>query len=138
VTTLRGRRIAFDYGDARIGVAISDPDGILATPLPYIANKKSLTNSLQELFAQYQPIQCFVGQPLTLKGDPSITSEKVEIFVQLLHTITDAPIAYIDERFSTYQAASRLKESGLDSRQTREFVDSMAAVAILETGLASK
>ena len=65
----RGRRVAFDYGDIRIGVAICDPDGIISSPLTVLATeKKSLASEIKAIFVEYEPIQIFVGLPKHLSG----------------------------------------------------------------------
>ena len=68
----RGRRIAFDYGDARIGVAICDPDGILATPLPFLdARSPKVIKQIAALLDEYSPISIFIGLPKHLSGAES-------------------------------------------------------------------
>ena len=65
----RGRRIAFDYGDIRIGVAVCDPDGIISSPLAVLATeKKNLASEIQTIFAEYEPVQIFIGLPKQLSG----------------------------------------------------------------------
>ena len=67
---VKGRRIAFDYGDVRIGVAISDVDGILAVPLATLINKEeTLFLQIAELVDEYQPVHIYVGKPLHLSGN---------------------------------------------------------------------
>jgi putative Holliday junction resolvase len=74
----RGRRIAFDYGDARIGVAICDPDGILATPLPFLdAKHPKLIQHIGELVAEYEPLRIYLGEPKHLSGSDGAAVEKV-------------------------------------------------------------
>lgn len=133
----RGRRIAFDYGDARIGVAICDPDGILATPLPYLdAKHPKLFAQISELFKEYQPIAIYLGEPKHLSGSDGEAVEKVKGFALSLTERFELPIIFIDERLSTVDAARRLKEAGKSARDSKTLIDSMAAVSILESGLA--
>jgi putative Holliday junction resolvase len=134
---LRGRRIAFDYGDSRIGVAICDPDGILATPLPFLdARHPKFPTALKELFAEYEPISIFLGLPKHLSGEDGVAVSKVKDFASQLSTITQVEIIYVDERLSTVDAHRKLRESGKNAKEAKSLVDSMAAVAILESGLA--
>ncbi len=130
----RGRHIAFDYGDARIGVAITDPDQLLATPLPFIPYKARRTR-LEAIFEEYQPIHIYLGRPLHLSGQESSTLLKVEEFAAELAKY-QVPISYIDERMTTASAAKKLRQAGVNSKDQRELIDSMAAVEILEAGLA--
>jgi putative Holliday junction resolvase len=133
----RGRRIAFDYGDSRIGVAICDPDGILATPLPYLDTRHpKLMAHIAALFEEYAPIHIYLGEPKNLSGDGSSSLEKVKIFASELEQRFHIPITLIDERLSTVDAQRRLREAGKNAQESRSLIDSMAAVAILEGGLA--
>jgi putative Holliday junction resolvase len=135
----RGRRIAFDYGDARIGVAICDPDGILATPLPFLdAKHPKLNTHLAELFDEYSPIAIYVGLPRHLSGDEGVAVSKVKDFAATLEALVTAPISFVDERLSTVDAARKLREAGKNSKDSRTLIDSMAAVSILESGLANE
>jgi putative Holliday junction resolvase len=135
----RGRRIAFDYGDSRIGVAICDPDGILATPLPFLdARHPKLMHHIRELIDEFQPIAIYVGEPRQLSGEAGSAVLKSKEFGDSIRSIFDIPIYWIDERLSTVDAARKLRESGKSARDSKALIDSMAAVAILESGLASE
>ena len=135
----RGRRIAFDYGDTRIGVAVCDPDGILATPLPFLDSRHpKLMILIQELFDEYQPIAIYVGEPKHLSGELGSAVEKAKGFANKLKERFEIPIFLVDERLSTVDAARKLRESGKSARDSKTLIDSMAAVAILESGLASE
>ncbi|CAB4745283.1 unannotated protein [freshwater metagenome] len=131
-----GRRIAFDFGDVRIGVAITDSSGILASPLDFITNSADkLRTDLVELFEQYDPIYSAIGFPLHLSGSESVKSESVTQFASLISEITRNPIYLIDERMTTVSASRTLREAGLNSKSAKGEIDSMAAVAILESAL---
>ena len=134
---IRGRRIAFDYGDARIGVAICDPDGILATPLAFIdARNPRYLRTVSELLDEYQPIAIYLGRPLHLSGELSESALKVEKFKAEIESLTTAPIYFVDERLSTVEAQRSLRESGKNSKESKTLIDSASAVKILEAGLA--
>ena len=131
-----GRRIAFDYGDVRIGVAISDISGVLATPLTTLLNEPSkLGSEILKIINEYEPIYLAVGQPKHLSGQPSAKEISVAGFVQQLRSLTEVPIYGIDERLTTVSANRTLREQGKDSRQARKSVDEVAAAAILESCL---
>jgi putative Holliday junction resolvase len=135
----RGRRIAFDYGDTRIGVAICDPDGILATPLPFLnAKHPKLVAHLAALFDEYSPIAIYVGLPKHLSGDEGVAVSKVRDFAATIESLISVPISFVDERLSTVGAARKLREAGKNSKDSRTLIDSMAAVSILESGLANE
>jgi putative holliday junction resolvase len=134
----RGRRIAFDYGDIRIGVAVCDPGGIISSPLAVLATeKKNLASEIQTIFAEYSPVQIFIGLPKQLSGVESVSAEKARSFGALLAEFTDVEIIYIDERLSTVSAQSKLREAGKSAKESKDLIDAMAAVEILELGLQS-
>lgn len=135
----RGRRIAFDYGDVRIGVAACDADAILVSPIGVIKNSsKTLKGELSDLLDEILPITIYCGWPAHLSGTLGEATEKVGAFIELLTSLTSSPIVKVDERLSTISAQSRLREAGVDSRKSKELIDAMAAVTILEQGLASE
>lgn len=132
----KGRRIACDFGDVRIGLAISDTDGRLATPLLTLANSPgTLMAQMQEIIAEYNPIEIYVGRPMHLKGISSQSALKAENFAKEIRQVFAGPVSMIDERLSTVTAHRQLKEAGKSTRQSREVVDQIAAMAILELAL---
>jgi putative Holliday junction resolvase len=132
----RGRRIAFDYGDARIGVAISDPDSILSSPHTTLkATDKNLFKSIVAIFDEIDPIQIFVGKPALLSGNTGSASAKAQEFAQKLAELTDVEIVMVDERMSTVSAARNLREAGKNAKDSKAAIDMAAAVAILEFGI---
>ncbi len=129
----RGRRIAFDYGDVRIGVAVSDPDSILSSPLTTLkATEKSLLQQISEIFSDIEPVAIYVGRPALLSGNEGTAAEKAIEFASLLATITQIPIEMIDERMSTVSAARNLRDAGRTAKESKNAIDMAAAVAILE------
>ena len=131
-----GRRIAFDFGDVRIGVAVTDLSGILATPLDFISNSdQNLLQDLHALYEEYNPIYTAIGFPIHLSGNISEKSVRVTKFAQQVSGITHAPIYLIDERLTTVSADRAMIEANINSKTARNEVDSMAATAILESAL---
>jgi len=131
-----GRRIAFDFGDIRIGVAVTDPSGILASPLNFIPNvEESVTQDLQDLYNEYEPLYTAIGFPLHLSGEASAKSESVSVFAKKISEISKAPIYLIDERLTSVSANRTLREAGLNSKTAKGEIDSMAAKAILDSAL---
>ena len=136
---MRGRRIAFDYGDVRTGVALCDPDGILASPLCVLQTQsKAFLEEVAALLKEHEPIHIYIGKPLHMSGDSGESAEKAQSFASLLQTITDIPIAMVDERLSTVSAQKKLKDAGVSMKDSKSLIDAMAAVAILEQGLLSE
>ena len=131
-----GRRIAFDYGDARIGVAICDPDGLVATPLDVLQSKDpNLIVKINELVQEYEPVKIYIGEPKQLNGADSLSSDRALKFAELLSSKFDIEIAMVDERLSTVSASRQLRDAGIDAKSAKKLIDSAAAVAILEQGI---
>jgi putative Holliday junction resolvase len=129
----RGRRIAFDYGDVRIGVATSDADSIICSPLTTLkSSDKSLLKSIAEIFFEIQPIQIFVGRPALLSGKDGVATDKAVAFADVLRGITEIEVIMIDERLSTVNAARNLREAGKSAKDSKDSIDMAAAVGILE------
>lgn len=132
-----GRRLAFDYGDVRIGVAVCDIDAILSTPLdPLNSKHPELINHIKELVKEYEPVRIYVGQPLNLSGAPSASSAKANAFAEQVRLCVDCDVVMIDERLTTVSASSLLSQAGINAKDQKKLIDSVAAVAILESGLA--
>lgn len=132
-----GRRLAFDYGDVRIGVAVCDMDAILSSPLePLNTKHPSLMNHVRDLIAEYEPVRIYVGQPLNLSGALSASSAKASAFAEQLRLSVECDVVMIDERLTTVSASALLTQAGVNSKDQKKMIDSVAAVAILESGLA--
>ena len=129
----RGRRIAFDYGDVRIGVATSDADSVICSPLTTLkSSDMSLLKSISEIFLEIQPIQIFVGRPVLLSGKDGAATDKAVAFADVLRGITEIEVIMIDERLSTVSAARNLREAGKSAKDSKDSIDMAAAVGILE------
>lgn len=134
---MRGRRIAFDYGDVRIGVAISDPDSILATPLTVLQTQSpNLLSELTAIFTEYEPVSVFIGEPRHMSGESGDGFTKAKSFGRLIEETFDISVIFVDERLSSVSAQKKLRDAGVNTRDSKKVIDAMAAVAILEQGLA--
>lgn len=132
----KGRRLAFDYGDVRIGVAVSDRDSILASPVTTLEAKKiDLWDRVFDLLSEYEPVEVFVGKPIHMAGHESQSAHKAELFAAELRERFDLEVTLIDERLSTVSAQRQLREAGRSARESKSAIDQAAAVAILEMGL---
>ncbi|MGK5630626.1 Holliday junction resolvase RuvX [Streptomyces sp. URMC 123] len=134
----RGRRIAVDVGDARIGVASCDPDGILATPVETVPGRDlpAARRRLAAIVAEYEPIEVLVGLPRSLSGGEGPAAAKVRAFArELARVVAPVPVRLVDERMTTVTAAQGLRASGVNSRKGRSVVDQAAAVIILQNAL---
>lgn len=131
----RGRRLGVDVGTVRIGVAISDPDGILATPVETVRRERggSHLRRLASLVADMEVVEVVVGLPRTL-GDRAGSSahDAVAVAEALAARISPVPVRLADERLTTVSAARSLREAGMRAREQRGLIDQAAAVAILQ------
>ncbi|MFB1297322.1 Holliday junction resolvase RuvX [Mycobacterium sp. pW049] len=135
----RGRRLGVDVGTVRIGVAISDPDAILATPVETVPRDKRSGRHLKRLaalVADHQAVEVVVGLPRTL-ADRAGTSaqDAVEVADLLASRIAPVPVRLADERFTTVTAQRTLREAGVRARGQRSVIDQAAAVGILQNWL---
>jgi putative Holliday junction resolvase len=134
-----GRRVGVDVGDVRIGVAVSDPDGMLATPLETVAAGPDAMARLGAIVAEHDALECVVGLPIGLSGREGPAAAKVRAFcAELLTAIDPVPVRLFDERMSTMTADSLLRQGGRSSRTTRSIIDQAAATVILQTALDSE
>ncbi|WP_019203124.1 Holliday junction resolvase RuvX [Tsukamurella sp. 1534] len=136
----RGRRLGLDVGKARIGVAISDPDGLLATPVETVraASNGSDLRRIAQIVTDYEPVEIVVGMPRTLRGEHGASARMAEEFAArlagVLDTTTANPpqVSFSDERFTTVTAQRALRDNGVRAKQQRAVIDQAAAVAILQ------
>jgi putative holliday junction resolvase len=134
----RGRRLGIDVGSVRIGVACSDPDAILATPVETVRrdrNGKHLRR-LAALAAEYEAVEVVVGLPRTLadRTGPSAL-DAIEVADALAQRIAPIPVRLADERLTTVAAQRSLRAAGVRAKQQRAVIDQAAAVAILQSWL---
>ena len=137
----RGRRLAVDVGEARIGVASCDPDGVLATPVETVPGRDvpAAQRRLAELVAEYEPLEVIVGLPRSLAGGEGPAAARVRAFVQeTARRVAPVPVRLVDERMSTVTAARAMRASGVSAKKGRSRIDQAAAVVILQNALESE
>jgi putative holliday junction resolvase len=131
----RGRRLGIDVGSVRIGVASSDPDGILATPVETVRRERSgkHVRRLAELVADMNAVEVVVGLPRTLADriGPSAL-DAIELAEVLAGRIAPIPVRLADERLTTVSAQRSLSQAGIRAKGQRRVIDQAAAVAILQ------
>jgi putative Holliday junction resolvase len=132
----RGVRLAFDWGDARIGVAACDQDGVLAYPVKAVRAGEHEIAELGALVDEYGPMEIIVGLPRSLSGADGPAATKARARAARLAGVIEVPVRLVDERWTTVTASQRLRESGKRAKEQRELIDAAAAVAILEQALA--
>ena len=128
------RKLGLDIGDKRIGVAISDPENILATPLTTIINEDSekAVKRILDIIKEYNIEQIIVGLPYSLDGSTGVQVNKTEAFVDVLSQSTEAAIYFFDERLSTVAVEHLLREAGLKGTKMKDRRDAAAAAYILQ------
>ena len=134
----RGSRLAIDVGTVRIGLAVSDPDSILSTPLPALIRSKLLTETLQEILSLISDsgvIEVYIGDPLSLSGSETESTKDARQFANQLAELTSVPVRLVDERLTTVTASSKLRLNGLNAKAAKDLIDSASAVEILEQAL---
>ena len=132
----RGVRLAIDWGDARIGIAACDRDGVLAYPLDAVPAGATELTRLAELVAEHEPIEVIVGLPRSLSGGEGPAAAKTRERATRLAAGLGVPVRLVDERLTTVTASQRLRAGGKRAKQQRSLIDAAAAVAILEHALA--
>jgi putative Holliday junction resolvase len=131
----RGVRLGVDPGRSRIGVARSDAEGLLATPLATVPAGAGQWGRLAELAAQNEAVEFVVGLPLHLSGEEGPAAHDARAFAGRLAERTGLPVRLLDERLSTVQASRSLRAAGRSSRTSRAVVDQAAAVVLLQAAL---
>lgn len=141
---MKTRIVALDYGSARIGVAISDEMKILASPITVFECPKQKNQIPQKIWeflethatkGNYTIETIVVGLPLLMNGQKGAQAEEVLSFIEVLKKLTSAPIVTLDERLTTRQAETVMREASLTRKQRSAVVDKMAAVIILQSYL---
>jgi putative Holliday junction resolvase len=133
-----GRRLAVDVGRVRLGIALCDQEGILASPLDAVTRSAELSetiSSLANLVDTHGVIEVYVGDPLSLSGkETDSTSDARSVAAELSQSIS-IPVRLIDERLTTVTAATKLRASGISAKDSKSIIDSASAVEILESAL---
>lgn len=134
-----GRRLAVDVGSVRVGVALSDPASMLATPLVTLPRDESAGTDigrLAELIAEHEVVEVVVGMPTTLAGRHGKAAEAARIYGEALaDRIEPIPVRFADERLTTVTASRMLSQRGVRGKKQRAVVDQAAAVEILQAWL---
>ena len=137
----RGRRLGIDVGSVRIGVAVSDPDGILATPVETVLRDRRKNSDrhlrrLATLVDELDVVEVVVGLPRTLADRAgSSAQDAIGLADQLVPRITPVPVRMSDERLTTVAAQRSLRDAGVRAKGQRSVIDQAAAVGILQNWL---
>ena len=132
----QGVRLAVDAGSVRVGVARSDPGGILASPLAVVQSGPDELDELARLAASADAIEVIVGLPTSLSGREGAAAAAARRFAaDLAARLAPLPVRLVDERFTTAEAHDALRRGGKDSRARRQVVDAAAAAVLLQAAL---
>jgi putative holliday junction resolvase len=132
----QGVRLGVDVGSVRVGVASSDPDGVLASPLTVVRSGPGELNELAALVTRADAIEVIVGLPVSLSGREGVAAAAARSFAaELAGRLAPIPVRLVDERFTTTQAHEALRRGGKDSRARRDTVDAAAAAVLLQAAL---
>ena len=128
------RVLGLDVGDRRIGVAMSDPLGIIANPLTVIERKTedAALGEITALAGQHEVGRIVVGLPRSMDGSLGPQARSVQEFVEMLEGQTELPVVTWDERLSTVAAQRALAEAGVKREKRKKHVDSVAAAFVLQ------
>ena len=133
------RALGIDYGERRIGLALSDATGLLASPWKKIANDANVVAAARRLAAEIRALQSqdgldaiVIGLPRRLNGEPNEQTARVRKLAELLAAEVTAPISLQDERLTSHEADALLSSRERDWRKRKDQVDAMAAALILQ------
>src|ERR1041385_1623669 len=134
----RGRWMAVDYGDKRIGLAISDPSGTIASPAGYIQRRAGKRPPIAEIIRRGEKLEArglVVGLPLDGNGEETPRSEEARKIAAAIAERTKLPVELLDERFTTAAARRAIREMGGSMKDRRGDVDALAATVLLQHAL---
>ena len=131
----QGARLGIDVGSVRIGVAVCDPQGSIATPVETVRRGSRDLARLVELADEYAAVELVVGLPVSLSGAEGRAAGTAKEFARRLAGRVPVPVRMVDERLSTVGATRALHDAGLPGRRHRAVVDQAAAVIILQNAL---
>ena len=128
------RTLAIDFGEKRIGLAVTDPLNIFAYPLSTLQNDSKFWNSLSKIISEYSVVKIVLGYPLKESGEQSSSTKMVITFKEELEKRISLPVELVDERYSSDIAKQRIiaSVSSKKKRRDKSLLDKNAAAVILE------
>lgn len=130
-----GVRIACDVGSVRIGVARSDPSGLLAMPLDAVRAGDDAFSAIAEIVRETDAVEIVIGLPLSMDGSVGPAAERARAWADGLRAVIDVPVVCVDERLTTVQAQRGLHAAGRTTKTSRAVIDSASAVVLLQSHL---
>ena len=132
------RVLGIDYGDTRIGIALSDPMQIITKPFITLKNNEEFLDELKKIINEKEVEEVVVGYPVGMKGQVTKQTEKVEVFIEKLKSTLEIEIVKIDERLSSVSAENILRQQGVKTGHNKSMIDDTSAAIILQEYLDSK
>lgn len=129
-----GVRLGIDVGRVRVGVARSDPDGVLAVPVVTLSAADAIA-SIEALVEEFSVLEVIVGEPVSLSGATTDSTQLARSFAAELATALECPVRLVDERLSTTQAEGQMRGVGRSQRSQRPVIDQAAAVILVQHAL---
>ncbi|MCF7792836.1 MAG: Holliday junction resolvase RuvX [Candidatus Cloacimonetes bacterium] len=127
------RILAIDYGEKRIGIAITDPLQIIARPYKVLANDGiNALNTIEEIIQTEKAGKVILGLPVNLAGEDTKKTLEVKEFATKLKSVISVPLEFWDERYTTDEAKKTIKKMNINTREARQIVDKIAASVILK------
>jgi len=130
-----GTRLGIDVGKVRVGVARSDPHGMIATPVETVPRSAKSITTILAFATEYDAVELVVGLPIALSGRDTPSTADAREFAQQLADSSELTVRLVDERMTTMSAQSALRASGRTAKNSRSVVDQVAAVIILQHAL---
>lgn len=131
------RILGIDYGDARVGVAVSDIMGFMANGIKTIKNNSHLIDELREVINEYKPEKIVIGLPKNMDGTEGFRVDATKEFAENLKAVYDGEIIFQDERLTTVEATIYLNTTNTRGKKRKEVIDTVSACLILEQYLNS-
>lgn len=128
-------RIGVDVGKARVGVARSDPDGLLAVPVETVPRGDASIARVLAIADEYDALEILVGLPTSLSGADTPSTADARAFAAEIAAASARDVRLVDERLSTVTAHDQLRSAGRSQRRSRSIVDQVAAVVLLQQAL---
>ena len=132
----KGVRLSVDVGTVRIGIASCDRDQIMASPVATLSGEETAIEEIVSLIDEYNAELIYVGKPISLSQGHTASTEMAIAFAHHLASTTPIPVHLLDERLTTVSAQTQLHASGKSTKQSRNVIDQIAAVVLLDHAMA--
>ena len=136
ITPSKGVRLSVDVGTVRVGVARCDRDQIMASPVATLSGEETAIKEIVSLIDEYNAELIYVGKPISLNQGHTASTEMAIAFAHHLASTSQIPVHLVDERLTTVSAQTQLHASGKSTKQSRNVIDQIAAVVLLDHAMA--